>query len=754
LTETSLSAELAHEQQTVADFYERLDELRAQVAAALVSARTSTTTRTPAAITERDAFIALHSERVQRLNAVEDRLCFGRLDMADASRRYVGRVGLADDTGARLLLDWRAPAAQAFYRATTADPHEAISRRHLITSGRRVTDLHDEILDLDAFAASGLNATTIDGDGALMLAMNTSRTGRMADIVATIQAEQDRIIRAPMPGVLVVQGGPGTGKTAVALHRLAYLLYEHRERIASSGVLLVGPNHRFLKYIEQVLPSLGETGVLMSTTGQLYPGVDATAEEAPDVSVTKGHPDMVKVLSRAVSQRQRVPESPRELNIDGTRISLTPDDVTAARYRARGSRKPHNLARVVFVKAILETLARRLAEAIGTELATENRDEFLNALRDSSAVRREVNLCWMPLTAEGVLRDLYADPARLDAAAPQLPSSERRRLRRDRDAPWSPEDVALLDELAELLGEDEEPAQLAAARAAVERGYEVEYAGRVLDLAGELTGESEAVTTADALAERYLGGSGRRRSIADRAWEERAWVYAHIVVDEAQELSAMQWRMLMRRCPSRSMTVVGDTAQTGSPAGARSWGQMLESYVGNRWRTEELSVNYRTPGRVMKMADRLLERAGVQFSPAESARAGDFEPLLERIGRRDLAAVRATVQAEFDRMSAGRIAVVAPHTWQDGLDAELTGFARSDDFLDPAATATVGLSVLTARESKGLEFDVVIVVEPAEIVGESSQGINDLYVAVTRPTQRLIVLYSSTLPAGMTGTSS
>jgi hypothetical protein len=248
---------------------------------------------------------------------------------------------------------------------------------------------------------------------------------------------------------------------------------------------------------------------------------------------------MVKVLSRAVSQRQRVPESPRELNIDGTRISLTPDDVTAARYRARGSRKPHNLARVVFVKAILETLARRLAEAIGTELATENRDEFLNALRDSSAVRREVNLCWMPLTAEGVLRDLYADPARLDAAAPQLPSSERRRLRRDRDAPWSPEDVALLDELAELLGEDEEPAQLAAARAAVERGYEVEYAGRVLDLAGELTGESEAVTTADALAERYLGGSGRRRSIADRAWEERAWVYAHIVVDVAHADAAV-----------------------------------------------------------------------------------------------------------------------------------------------------------------------------------------------------------------------
>ncbi|MGX7678114.1 HelD family protein [Jatrophihabitans sp. DSM 45814] len=745
MTDPSVSAELAHEQQTVSGFYERLDSLRAEVAAALQNARTSTTARTPAALTERDAFIAMHSERVERLNAVEDRLCFGRLDMADDSRRYVGRVGLADESGTRLLLDWRAPAAQAFYRATTADPHGAISRRHLITVGRRVTDLHDEILDLDAFSKAGLTRTTLDSDGALMLAMNATRTGRMQDIVATIQAEQDRIIRAPMPGILVVQGGPGTGKTAVALHRLAYLLYEHRERIASSGVLLVGPNHRFLRYIEQVLPSLGETGVLMATTGQLYPGVDAVAEEQPAVSVTKGRADMVKVLARAVAQRERVPDAAREINLDGTRISLTPEDVAAARYRARGTRKPHNVARVTFVKAMLESLARRLAEALQTELGPENRDEFINALRDSPAVRREVNLCWMPLTPELVLRDLYADPARLNAAAPQLSRQDRQRLQRDRSAPWTPEDVALLDELAELLGEDDEPGKVAAAQAAVERGYEVDYASGVLDLAGE----SEAVVTADALAERYLGGTGRRRSIADRAWEERAWVYAHVVVDEAQELSAMQWRMLMRRCPSRSMTVVGDVAQTGSPAGARSWGQMLDPYVGNRWRSEELTVNYRTPGLVMAMAERLLQHAGIEASVTESARTGDFPPSLERIDYHDVRAVRDAVAEEFERLTSGRIAVVVPQSLSAQVVPALSDFAKSDDFADPAAAAAVGLSVLTARQAKGLEFDVVIVVEPAEIVGESSQGINDLYVAITRPTQRLRVLYGSPLPAGM-----
>ncbi|CAN5668215.1 AAA family ATPase [soil metagenome] len=744
MSEANVSSELAREQRKVGEFYQRLDEVRTEVAEALRSARSSLTARTPAAITERDAFIVLHSERIQRLDAVEERLCFGRLNMADDSQRYVGRVGLADDSGARMLLDWRAPAAQAFYRATPADPHGAISRRHLITSGRTVTDLHDEILDLDAYESSDLSGTRVDGDGALMLAMNATRTGRMQDIVATIQAEQDRIIRAPMPGVLVVQGGPGTGKTAVALHRLAYLLYEHRERIASAGVLLVGPNHRFLRYIEQVLPSLGETGVLMATTGQLYPGVDAVAEESPQVSVIKGRPEMAEVLAAAVAGRQRVPRGPRELNIDGTRISLLPEEVAAARSRARATRKPHNIARLTFVTAILDSLVRRFAAELNVELDSDSKAEFLNTLRDSADVRREVNLCWMPMTPEQLLKDLYADPSRLQAAAPRLSATEQGLLYRNRNRDWTAEDVALLDELAELLGEDEIPAKIAAAQAAIERGYEVDYAGSVLELAGE-AGE---MVTADVLAERYLG-TRRRRSVSDRAWDERAWVFAHVVIDEAQELSAMQWRMVMRRCPSRSMTVVGDTAQTGSPAGARTWGQMLAPHVGGRWRKEQLTVNYRTPGIVMALADRLLASAGIEAQATTSARAGDWPPSFHPIEKGDHGSVHKLVADEFAQLGSGRVAVITSTEQHRALGDALAGFARTDDLDDPAAAPTVGLSVLTARQSKGLEFDVVIVVEPGEIVAESTQGVNDLYVAVTRPTQRLRIVHSGPLPAGM-----
>jgi DNA helicase IV len=268
--------ELAAEQAYVDELYTRLDEARTRAADALDDVRRAPTAGTPGSRSERDAFAELHSERLSALRAVEDRLCFGRLDLHDGDRRYVGRIGLHDDEGAQLLVDWRAPAAEAFYRATAAQPGDVVRRRHLSTRGRYVVGVEDDVLDLEAFEQSGADAQAVTGDGALMLALDAHRTGRMRDIVATIQAEQDRIIRSPLQGVLVVEGGPGTGKTAVALHRAAFLLYAHRERIAKSGVLLVGPSPVFLRYVEQVLPSLGETGVLLRTASELFPGVSAT----------------------------------------------------------------------------------------------------------------------------------------------------------------------------------------------------------------------------------------------------------------------------------------------------------------------------------------------------------------------------------------------------------------------------------------------------------------------------------------------
>jgi len=730
---TLIADELRAEQHRLDGLYQRLDELRVEAAAALAALRRSGTVGTPGARVEREAMLAQQQAHLDRLTAVEERLCIGRLDLRDDGQRYIGRIGLTDSAGSRLLVDWRAPAATPFYRATRAEPDGAISRRHLTTRGRTVTAVHDEVLDLAAFTAAGRSTETVSADDALMLALNARRTGQMRDIVATIQAEQDRVIRAAVAGVLVVQGGPGTGKTVVALHRAAYLLYAHRDRLARTGVLVVGPNDRFLDYISQVLPSLGETGVVLATAGQLYPGVDARATE-PDLAVAvKGDARMARVLSNAVKARQRVPRKPVTLTVEGTRIDLTPAEVAAARHRAQLSRKPHNEARVRFVTELLPKLAAKLAAALRTELDDDTRSELIEAVRTAPDVRREVNLCWLPLTPEKLLRDLYADPARLRAAAPQLTDAERRALHRDRSAPWTPADVALLDEAAELLGS--EPAA-ADRQAEADRAAEREYAGQVLDLVAELSPDAALMTTAETLAERY-GPQQSRRSLLAEAATDRSWVYGHVVVDEAQELSAMQWRLLMRRCPSKSMTVVGDIAQTGSAAGASSWDAVLRPYLGDRWQLAELTVNYRTPAEIMRPASAMLAAAGVQSSAVTSARS---VPAALSVARFDGALpdrLAEHARAEFAGQLAdgGQLAVIA----EPVTAAELAG--------DDRLRRHDRLTVLTPLQAKGLEFDSVVLVEPAAILAGSGRGASDLYVAMTRATQRLCVLHRRELPA-------
>ena len=309
-----LAEELSAEQARVDQLYSHLDHLRARTEASLDQVRRAPVVPTPAGRAERDAFDALHTERLHQLRAVEDRLVFGRLDLADGIRRYIGRLGLSDDDRHQLLLDWRAPAASAFYQATAAAPDGVLRRRHLALRGRTVTSLDDEVLDADALAAAlaagRQDLATVAGEGALMSALTAHRTGRMRDIVETLQSEQDRVVRSELAGALVVQGGPGTGKTAVALHRAAYLLYTHRDRIARSGVLVMGPTTVFLRYIEQVLPSLGETGVVLVTPGQLFPGVEASYRDRDEVAVLKGELRMASVVKAAVRRRQRLVSEP------------------------------------------------------------------------------------------------------------------------------------------------------------------------------------------------------------------------------------------------------------------------------------------------------------------------------------------------------------------------------------------------------------------------------------------------------------
>ena len=729
-----LDTERKAEQQHLDVLYARLDELQGRSEEALTRIRRTPTTGTPSARTERDAFIALHAARLRQLHAVEDRLCFGRLDLLGGERRYVGRVGLADEEHRQLLVDWRAPAAEPFYRATAVVPDGVVRRRQLATRARTVTGIEDEVLDLDAFDADR-DGAAVTGEGALLVALDAARTGRMRDIVGTIQAEQDRVIRAPLSGVLVVQGAPGTGKTAVALHRAAYLLYTHRDRIMAGGVLLVGPNRRFLRYIDQVLPALGEAdAAVLVTPGRLYPGVDAVAEEDAEVAAVKGDRRMAAVIGRAVRDRQRLLPEPVRLDVGGTSIVLRREDVRTAYERARRSGKPHNQARLTFVRQLLGVLAGRLGDVSGVALPADDRSALIAELRESKDVRRELNGCWPPISPERLLRDLYADPARLATAAPALSERERALLARDRRAPWTPADVPLLDEAAELLGTEDSGSGPGSADADAARRAEVDYAQQVLR-------ESAAagMVSAEDLAARWSADPDRL-SVAERATGDREWAYGHVVVDEAQELSPMAWRVLMRRCPSRSMTVVGDIVQTGALGGVSSWSSTLRPYVRERATIETLTVNYRTPRAVMDLAISVLRAAGVPVEAPSSPREGRWAPVVSRVEPAgDPAAVAAVVRSELDLLEAGTLAVIASRSAAAALAGLESGLAEPD---------RSRVAVLTVAQAKGLEFDTVLLVEPAAIAADSPRGVNDLYVAITRATQRLHVLHDAPLPPG------
>jgi DNA helicase IV len=654
-----------------------------------------------------------------------------------------------------MLTDWRAPAAQAFYRATSANPDGVARRRHLVTRGRSVSGVEDEVLDLDHLAADGEAGdgalAGLSGEGALLAALAARRTGRMGDIVATIQAEQDAIIRAELQGALVVQGGPGTGKTAVALHRAAYLLYAHRRTLERSGVLLVGPSRTFLRYIDQVLPSLGETGVVATTIGELYPGVVATGEESDEVAAIKGRTVWARIIDRAVQQRQRVPAQATVVMIDGHRIVVKPSDVRHAIAHARRGHRPHNLARVTFVRDMLGKLAEQYVSQLGWAVAPDERGEVIEELRTTREIRVALNLAWMPLTPQGLVAGLLSKPARLEAAAPELSARERALLLRDADAPWTAADVPLLDEAAELLGEDDQAARAQAKQDAQQRAAELDYARQVLEQSG--TG----LVSAELLADRFAS-TGPSLTTAERAAADRTWTYAHVVVDEAQELSPMAWRSLLRRVPTRSLTIVGDVAQTSTSAGTQDWARTFDPVLAGQWRLAELTVNYRTPAAVTEAAERVGHAAGLPLTPTTAARDVPDALTTRRVTPDAVVdavveAARAAVEQVRDASGAGRVAVIAvPGTLPTLAVAlrDLPGM-RPDPRRNGSPDLDAPLTLLTPTQSKGLEFDAVVLVEPAAVLRDGAGprgGAGDLYVAMTRPTQALRVVHTEDLPAG------
>jgi DNA helicase IV len=698
----------------------------------------------PQAQSERDAFATQYERRLAQLEAVDDGLAFGRLDRSldgpgsgDESvegagdRLYIGRIGLSSDSQATLLVDWRAPVAAAFYRATAAHPQGVVRRRHLRTRGRAVNGYDDEVFDLSGLSSTERSA--LSGEAALMAALQEQRTGRMREVVATLQAEQDEVVRADRDGVLVVQGGPGTGKTVVALHRAAYLLYTYREQLSSAGVLVVGPGSIFLRYVEQVLPSLGETAVVLATQAELFPGIEVTGTEADHIAALKGSKKMVAVIAAALADRRRVPARDLLVRHEGHRLRLDRHVVRRARDQAVRSGRLHNPARNVFVRQVLTALARQL---IGRDLwdgyERRDRDEVLLDLVRNADVKRALDQLWPHLDAPRLLRELYADPERL--AATGLSAMEQQLLQRDPDGAWTPADVPLLDEAAELIGETDPWARRAGQRADEEQRRGVRYAEEALQSSGAGGGLVDAAT----LAARYAG-SGGSTDLASHALADRGWAFGHVVVDEAQELSWMAWRLLMRRCPSRSMTVVGDVAQASAPWAARDWADALADHAPGRWRAVELTVCYRTPASVMAVAADVLATVAPKLAAPQAVRQGDVPP--RAVQAADLPA--GTVDAVAGLRGGGTIGVLLPAEHRAGVRAAL-------DTAFPGATGEqtdAEIAVLTVAQSKGLEFDAVVVVDPQAILDVPGRGGGDLYVALTRTTDRLVVVHPGPLPA-------
>ncbi|MEV7415473.1 UvrD-helicase domain-containing protein [Streptomyces sp. NPDC089919] len=731
------SEELQREQQFVTLVHARLDVLRAEAESAVRTAIAQVGTGQQARM-ERDVVVAERSAVLAALNIPDTGLCFGRIDHRDGTAFHIGRLGIHrdDKERTRLLIDWRADVARPFYLATGFEPMGLRRRRHLTTRGREVTALHDEIMDLADTERTGHESH--DADEVLLAALNAARTGRMGDIVQTIQAEQDRIIRAPHQGVLVVEGGPGTGKTAVALHRAAYLLYAQRELLAKRAVLIVGPNPAFLGYIGEVLPALGETGVLLATVGELFPGVEATGTDTARAAEVKGRAGMADALAAALRDRQQVPDKDEPVVVRHDDGDLVIDWGTAveARHKARETLLPHNLARPYFAFNLIDALTEQLADRIGADpyggpnfLGPDDIAQLAKAVATSPEVHAAIDELWPLLTPQRFLADYLAEPTHLaeeDAAA----------IRREAGV-WTPADVPLLDEAAELLGEDDSAARVAAEaererRIAYAQGVlDVSYASRTYEFEDKDDEDSEVlgahdVIDAERMADRHEEAD--HRSAAERAAADRTWAFGHIIVDEAQELSAMAWRLLMRRVPTRSMTLVGDPAQTGDAAGLGAWQDILGPYVADRWELTRLGVNYRTPAEIMEYAAARRRAVEPGFEPPRSIRSTGHRPWERTVALAEVAAaVEEAVPAE------GRLAVIAPAGLRDVL-RPLLGL--------PDGPVDLGhdLVLVDPREAKGLEFDSVVVVEPDRM------GVNDLYVALTRATQSLGVLHLADTP--------
>ncbi|WP_406445560.1 HelD family protein [Streptomyces sp. NBC_00631] len=671
--------------------YGLLDEQMADVRAELADVLRSSADNA-GEVYARDVAAERLSRQLRRLEGAEEGLVFGRIDGADGTVLHIGRLGLhAEDRDLPLLVDWRAQAARSFYSATAVHPMGLRRRRHLRLVHRAVQAVNDELLDSSAPAAGD-----VVGDSALTEALEAQRTGRMRAAVATLQAEQDAIVRSPHQGVTVVQGGPGTGKTVVALHRAAYVLYAFA-RAAERGVLVLGPNVLFLDYISNVLPSLGENDVVLATCADLT-GMAPETREPSDVAQLKGDLTMAEALANLVRSRQAPWDQGFAVRVGREWVHLKREDIAEAREAAATSGLAHNRAREVFkdrlVSTVTSLLERRTVEVLehidaesaentGLDLDAAavadlralgfdvddasaadpaemfDADALRASLQGDAHVDRAVEALWPRLMPEEVVRDLLTDVRTMTTHLSSLTDDERSRLLRSPDDPWTDADVPLLDEAADLV---------------------------------------------DGPPERTFG---------------------HVVIDEAQELTALQWRMVLRRCPARSMTLVGDFAQAGPATAGSDWFQALGPHLGSRFILHTLTVSYRTTHEILASTHNLLARIAPDQTPSRSIRHGAPPRHLTAYPH----TLTITVTEELRAQTAAH---------PDELLTVICADVRIKDMASAGVAQWARL--VPASEARGLEFDAIVVVGPEEIAAARPSGERDLYVALTRATKRLCTI--------------
>ncbi len=638
---------------------------------------------------EREAFTENVVDRLTQLDIGDGSLVFGRIDHDSTGfgdSLYIGRIGVWDRSQEPIVVDWRAPAAEPFYRATGADPLGLERRRHFSTRGRRLLGIEDEFFGdlnrLDQQAATG----GVQGHGALINALETARSGQLGDIAATIQGEQDEIIRAPLQGMVVVQGGPGTGKTVVALHRAAYLLYTHRFPLQDQGVLVIGPNRLFLGYIEQVLPSLGEAGVRLAVLSDLVvPQVRSDRLDAESVAEVKGDLKMVELIARAVRQRQRGLRQDLVLGYGLQNLRLTRFQSQEIVNEARRRFRTHNAGRKFVENEVFAALTNSARDEVDVR-------EVRDRMRWTTPIRETLEWMWPVLTPAQLLHELFGHRTLRQAAGrglftvEQLDSLQHDASVHADSMVWSFADAPLLDE-----------------------------------------------------ARAHLGARPGKKAIDD------VRTFGHIVIDEAQDLSPMALRMIARRSLNGSFTIVGDIAQATGPYARDSWDDVIEQLPKRRDpERRELRTGYRIPGPAMEFAARVLAIAAPGLEPPVAIRDEGDAPRVRRVDD-VLESLDKVIEEELTAIDAGNLAVVVPRSLRDAATNALVESGREFGEATRAGLQTQ-VALVPVQLIKGLEVDAVLVVEPARIVAEERQGLRALYVALTRATKRVGVLHAERLP--------